>query len=190
VPLNVGSLKISFRTEYEPFIELVVVPDLAAADESVWIRMQRSRLQRDERGCVRKRLEIRVGMPSEIAADLLPTKRMYIVLLAHDYKYELPVLREVLRSDAAYIGMLGSGRRGESIRSVLKDEGFTSTELSRLRTPVGLAIGAKSAAEIALAIAAEIVSMREGRSMADGLAPNVVTAVSTQRANQREIVAG
>ena len=134
--------------------------------------------------------EIRVGMPSEIAADLLPTKRMYIVLLAHDYKYELPVLREVLRSDAAYIGMLGSRRRGESIRSMLKDEGFTSTELGRLRTPVGLAIGAKSAAEIALAIAAEIVSMREGRSMADGLAPNVVTAVSTQRADQREIVAG
>jgi xanthine dehydrogenase accessory factor len=133
--------------------------------------------------------EIHVGMPSEIAEDLRPTKRTYIVLLAHDYKYELPVLREVLRSDAGYIGMLGSRRRGESIRSMLKEEGFTPTELSRLRTPIGLGIGAKSAAEIALAIAAEIVSVREGRPIADKIAPNV-PAVSTRPADQREIVVG
>jgi xanthine dehydrogenase accessory factor len=133
--------------------------------------------------------EIRVGMPSEIAQDLRSTKRTYIVLLAHDYKYELPVLREVLRSDAGYIGMLGSRRRGESIRSMLKEEGFTATELSRLRTPIGLGIGAKSAAEIALAIAAEIVSVREGRPIADTIAPNV-PAVSTRPADQRETVVG
>jgi xanthine dehydrogenase accessory factor len=46
---------------------------------------------------------------------------------------------------------------------MLSEEGFTSPELSRLRTPIGLAIGAKSAAEIALAIASEVVAVREGR---------------------------
>lgn len=107
--------------------------------------------------------EIYVGMPSEFAERLPATKRTSVVLLAHDYKYELPVLREVLRGDAGYIGMLGSRRRGESIKAMLRDEGYTSAELGRLRTPIGLAIGAKSAAEIALAIASEIVAVREGR---------------------------
>jgi xanthine dehydrogenase accessory factor len=107
--------------------------------------------------------EIHIGMPSEYAEERPPTRRTYVVLLAHDYKYELPVLREVLRGDAGYIGMLGSQRRGETIKAMLSEEGFTSAELSRLRTPIGLAIGAKSAAEIALAIASEVVAVREGR---------------------------
>ena len=131
--------------------------------------------------------EIHVGMPSEIAEQLRPTKRTYVVLLAHDYKYDLPVLREVLRSDAAYIGMLGSRRRGESIRSMLSDDGFTTSELSRLRTPIGLMIGAKSAAEIALAIAAEIVAVREGR---DAAAARSMPNVPVPTADQREIVVG
>lgn len=109
--------------------------------------------------------EIHVGMPSEFAEQSPATKRTYVVLLAHDYKYELPVLREVLRGNAGYIGMLGSRRRGESIKTMLRDEGFTAAELSRIRTPIGLAIGAKSAAEIALAIASEIVAVREGRDV-------------------------
>jgi xanthine dehydrogenase accessory factor len=120
--------------------------------------------------------EIHVGMPSEFAEQQPATKRTYIVLLAHDYKYELPVLREVLRGEAGYIGMLGSRRRGETIRSMLREEGFTSAELGRLRTPIGLAIGAKSAAEIALAIASEIVAVREGRdAVAVRLSPNDAT---------------
>jgi xanthine dehydrogenase accessory factor len=130
--------------------------------------------------------EIHVGMPSEIAEQLRTTRRTYIVLLAHDYKYELPVLREVLRSSAAYVGMLGSRRRGETIRSMLREEGFTTTELNRLRTPIGLAIGAKSAAEIALAIAAEIVAVREGRSVAEQALPNVTSTAPA--VDQREIV--
>jgi xanthine dehydrogenase accessory factor len=114
--------------------------------------------------------EIRVGMPSEIAAQLNATKRSYVVLLAHDYKYELPVLREVLRSDAAYIGMLGSRRRGDTIRAMLAEEGFTAAELARLHSPIGLPLGGKSAAEIALAIAAEIIAVREGRGRAESVA--------------------
>lgn len=107
--------------------------------------------------------EIHVGMPSEYAERILATSRTYVVLLAHDYKYELPVLRVVLRGDAGYIGMLGSKRRGATIRTMLADDGFTEDELRRLHSPIGLTIGAKSAAEIALAIAAEIIAVRERR---------------------------
>lgn len=111
--------------------------------------------------------EIHVGMPSELAERIPATSRTYVVLLAHDYKYELPVLRVVLGSEAGYIGMLGSRRRGETIRGMLAEEGFDAAALQRLHSPVGLAIGAKSAAEIALAIAAEIVTVREARRGSD-----------------------
>jgi len=104
--------------------------------------------------------ELRVGMPSDIAEQIPATPRTSVVLLAHDYKYELPVLRHVLRSEVGYIGMLGSRRRGETIRALLAEEGFREEELARIRTPIGLDIGARSAAEIALAVAAEIVAVR------------------------------
>jgi xanthine dehydrogenase accessory factor len=133
--------------------------------------------------------EIYVGMPSDFAERMPATRRTYIVLLAHDYKYELPVLREVLRGNARYIGMLGSRRRGDSIRSMLLDDGFSADHVGRLRTPIGLAIGAKSAAEIALAITAEIVAVREGRELLpDRAMSNVVPA--TMPAGGHGAVAG
>ena len=108
--------------------------------------------------------ELHVGMPSEVAEQLPATGRMAAVLLAHDYKYELPVLRHLLRSEVGYIGMLGSRKRGDTIRTLLAEDGFSPGEISRIHTPIGLDIGARSAAEIALAVAAEIVAVREGRN--------------------------
>lgn len=134
--------------------------------------------------------EIHVGMLSDFAEHHAATKQSYVVLLAHDYKYELPVLREVLRGEAAYVGMLGSRRRGESIRSMLLEDGLTHAELSRLRTPIGLSIGAKSAAEIALAIAAEIVAVREGRDSASLRAAPTMEASGAVVADRREATVG
>jgi xanthine dehydrogenase accessory factor len=130
--------------------------------------------------------EIHVGMPSEIAERMPATSRCYVVLLAHDYKYELPVLRVVLRSGTGYIGMLGSRRRGDTIRAMLAEEGFTAPELERLHSPIGLSIGAKSAAEIALAIAAEIVAIREQGRAAE---PHH-SAASSEPAARREVTVG
>jgi xanthine dehydrogenase accessory factor len=129
--------------------------------------------------------EVHIGMPSDLAEQWPATPRTYVVLLAHDYKYELPVLRVVLRSEAGYIGMLGSKRRGDTIRAMLAEEGFTGAELQRLHSPIGLTIGAKSAAEIALAIAAEIVAVREGRRAA--ATPNSVASHDPAR---REVAVG
>ena len=136
--------------------------------------------------------EIHVGMPSEITEQLHLTRRTYVALLAHDYKYDIPVLREVLRSDVGYVGMLGSRRRGETIRSMLRDEGFTAAELGRLHSPIGLGIGAKSAPEIALAIAAEIIAVREGggEGRADETERPLPNVAPPARADQREIPVG
>jgi xanthine dehydrogenase accessory factor len=107
--------------------------------------------------------ELRVGMPSELVAEIPVSPVTAFVLVAHDYKYELPVLRHVLRSDVVYVGMLGSSRRGAAVKALLAEEGFTADELARVRTPIGLDIGAQSTSEIALSILAEVVAAWRGR---------------------------
>ena len=107
--------------------------------------------------------EIRVGMPSEIVAGYAPTKQLAAILVAHDYKYELPVLRQLIRSNVGYLGMLGSRKRGAAVRETLGAEGFSDDELARIRTPIGLDIGGKAPAEVALSILGEVVAVRNGR---------------------------
>jgi xanthine dehydrogenase accessory factor len=107
--------------------------------------------------------EIHVGMPSEIVAGIGPGRNAAVILVAHDYKYELPILRAVLRSRVGYIGLLGSRKRGAAVREMLAEEGFTPEELARIRTPIGLNIGGSTAPEIALAILGEIIALRHGR---------------------------
>ena len=105
---------------------------------------------------------IRVGMPSEIVAGIRPAPRVAVVLVAHDYKYDVPVLRQLLRAPVGYIGLLGSKKRGAAVRQLLRDEGFSDDELARIHTPIGLEIGGKSPPEVALSILAEIVAVRSG----------------------------
>ncbi|MFN8571547.1 MAG: XdhC family protein [Gemmatimonadaceae bacterium] len=108
--------------------------------------------------------EILVGMPSEIAERMVLGPMSLVVLLAHDYKYDLPVLRAVLATDAAYIGLLGSKRRGGALLDFLAAEGVDAQQLKRVRNPVGLDIGAQSASEIALSVLAEAMAVIRGRS--------------------------
>jgi xanthine dehydrogenase accessory factor len=107
--------------------------------------------------------ELCVGMPSDIVAGISPNHRVAVALVAHDYKYELPVLRQLLRAPVGYIGMLGSKKRGAAVRELLREEGFTDEELARIHTPIGLDLGGKSPPEVALSILAEVVAVRSGK---------------------------
>ena len=74
---------------------------------------------------------------------------------------------------------------------MLKEDGLSPAEVGRLRTPIGLAIGAKSAAEIALAIAAQIVAVREGKEVViEQALPNAAATPSARPAELREPAAG
>ena len=107
-----------------------------------------------------------IGIPSEIAETLTYTSSTFVVLTAHDYKYDLPVLKVVLPSRAGYVGLLGSKRRGAAIKEFLRDGGMDQELLDQLHVPTGLDIGAETAAEIALSILAEAVALKSGRSAA------------------------
>ncbi|HSB09096.1 MAG TPA: XdhC/CoxI family protein [Blastocatellia bacterium] len=107
--------------------------------------------------------ELLVGIPSEIARALVYTSSTFVVLAAHDYKYDIPVLKIVLNTEARYIGMLSSKRRGEAILKFLRESGVDPAALARVRAPTGLDIGAATAAEIALSILAEAVAVKANR---------------------------
>ncbi len=107
--------------------------------------------------------ELLIGIPSEIAESLSYTSSTFVVLAAHDYKYDIPVLKIVLKTEAAYIGLLSSRKRGQAILKFLEESGIDAAALDRVRVPTGLDIGAQSASEIALSILAEAVAVRSNR---------------------------
>ncbi|HEV7766321.1 MAG TPA: XdhC family protein [Thermoanaerobaculia bacterium] len=108
--------------------------------------------------------ELRVGIASEIAGQLDLGANTPVVLVAHDYKIDVPVLKKALDSTTPYIGLLGSRKRGAAILQLLREDGVVEEELSRIRVPVGLDIGGETSAEIALSIVAEVVAVMRGRS--------------------------
>lgn len=107
--------------------------------------------------------EVMVGMPSELAERMPLGRESFVVLLSHDYKYDLPVLQAVLASDAAYVGVLGSRRRGKALLDFLAGEGVPPEQLSRVRIPIGLDIGGQTPEEIALSVLAEAIAVHHGR---------------------------
>ncbi len=106
--------------------------------------------------------ELKIGIPSELVSEYPLVPSTALVLMAHDYKYDLPVLHKALATEVGYIGMLGSTRRGAAILKLLAEEGESEAALKRVRVPIGLDIGARSAPEIALAVMAEIQAVRGG----------------------------
>ncbi|MGC9357750.1 MAG: XdhC family protein [Anaerolineae bacterium] len=107
--------------------------------------------------------DLRFGWPQDVftAEDFGPG--WAIVVLFHDPKFDIPALTLALRSEAYYIGFLGSRTTQASRRSDLLEVGFTEEDLARIHGPVGLNIGGKDPAHIALSILAEAVAVRHRR---------------------------
>lgn len=96
--------------------------------------------------------------PDEALGEFAPDARTAVVALSHDAKIDEPALSAALRSDAFYVGALGSRRTQARRRERLLEGGVPEAALVRIHGPVGLDLGAKSPAEIALSIAAEMTS--------------------------------
>jgi xanthine dehydrogenase accessory factor len=88
----------------------------------------------------------------------------YLVIVTRGHRHDLTVLRQALRTQAGYIGMIGSRRKRDALYNTLLSEGFTREDISRVNSPIGLDIGADTPSEIAVSIVAELIKRRAERN--------------------------
>ena len=122
----------------------------------------------DVRFATRDRLpsadEILVLWPEEALEHVAPDAATSVVVLTHDDKFDLPLVRAVLATEAIYVGWLGSRRNQERRRGLLLEQGVAEQDLERVSGPAGLDVGAASPEETAVSILAEILAVRAGRA--------------------------
>ena len=106
--------------------------------------------------------EVVVDWPHRFLAGAEVDARTVICVLTHDPKFDVPVLEVALRTPAGYIGAMGSRRTHEDRSERLRAAGLTEQELARLRSPIGLDLGARTPEETAVSIAAELIQLRWG----------------------------
>jgi xanthine dehydrogenase accessory factor len=106
--------------------------------------------------------EVVVDWPHRFLAATEVDARTVICVLTHDPKFDIPLLEVALRTPAGYIGAMGSRRTHDDRLARLREAGLTEEELSRLRSPIGLDLGARTPEETAVSIAAELIQLRWG----------------------------
>ena len=108
--------------------------------------------------------EVIVDWPHRYLAKTPIDSRTVICVLTHDPKFDVPVLEVALRTPAGYIGAMGSRRTHDDRLARLREAGLTEDELARLRSPIGLDLGARTPEETAVSVAAELIQLRWGGS--------------------------
>jgi xanthine dehydrogenase accessory factor len=106
------------------------------------------------------------AMPDDLVQELVPDAHTAVVALTHDPKLDDLALIEALKSPAFYVGALGSRANTAKRRERLAMFDLSATEIARLHGPIGLHLGSRTPAEIAVSIAAEIVAVRNGVALA------------------------
>jgi xanthine dehydrogenase accessory factor len=108
--------------------------------------------------------EVVVAWPDEFLETAEVDARSVICVLTHDPKFDVPVLKAALETEAGYIGAMGSRRTHDNRTARLKEEGVSEGQLGRISSPVGLDIGSRTPEETAVAIAAEVIAFRTGHA--------------------------
>ena len=164
---DVGGSQVAFEHVYPAKETLILVGATALAGELATIgrRLDFNVVVVDPRPAfaTKERLPDAHAIVHAWPDDYLPnalSQRTSVVVLSHDPKFDLPALRCALRSQAPYIGLLGSRRSQTARRASLRDDGFDDEALARVHGPAGLDIGGSTTAETALSILAEIVANR------------------------------
>ncbi|MFD9108540.1 XdhC family protein [Streptomyces bottropensis] len=106
--------------------------------------------------------DIVVDWPHRYLRRTATDRRTVLCVLTHDAKFDIPLLTAALRMPVAFVGAMGSRRTHADRERRLREAGLTERELARLRSPIGLDLGARTPEETALSIAAEIVAARRG----------------------------
>ncbi len=104
-----------------------------------------------------------VGWPEEVFAQVGPDYQTAVLVLTHEDRFDRPALMAALKTEAFYIGALGSRRNQERRRGRMLDAGADEGELERISGPCGLDVGAETQEETAISIIAEMLAARAGR---------------------------
>jgi xanthine dehydrogenase accessory factor len=107
-----------------------------------------------------------VVLPSfeDVFSEVELDERCYVIIVTRGHKHDYSVLAQALRSRAGYIGLMASKSKFRRVREALEEQGFSPDEIARVHSPVGLAIGAETPAELAVSIVAEMIQVRAGKS--------------------------
>ncbi|HEY5986531.1 MAG TPA: XdhC/CoxI family protein [Streptosporangiaceae bacterium] len=108
--------------------------------------------------------EVVVEWPHRYLTRTSVDERTVICVLTHDPKFDVPLLEVALRTEAGYIGAMGSRRTHDDRLARLREAGLSEAELARLRSPIGLDLGARTPEETAVSVAAELIQLRWGGS--------------------------
>ncbi len=106
--------------------------------------------------------ELIEAWPDEAVENLKIDSNTYIVILTHDEKFDEPALLSTLPTEARYIGAIGSRTTTVNRAERLKKQGVTEEQINRIHGPIGMPIGAREPAEIAVSILAEIIAVKYG----------------------------
>jgi xanthine dehydrogenase accessory factor len=104
--------------------------------------------------------EIRVGPFIDVLESLDINEQTFVVVVTRGHNWDEACVRTALKKNPGYLGMIGSKRRSKATLERLAEQGYSLEALSRIHTPMGLDIAAETPAEIAVAIAAEMVRVR------------------------------
>ncbi|MDB5761072.1 MAG: XdhC family protein [Herminiimonas sp.] len=107
------------------------------------------------------------AMPDDLVMEMKLDSRSAVVALTHDPKLDDLALMEALKSDAFYVGAIGSRSNNAKRRERLKEFDLTDAQLARLHGPIGLYIGSKTPSEIAISILAELTAVKNGVVLSD-----------------------
>lgn len=111
--------------------------------------------------------EVLSGPPADVASRLPLGPHAAVLLVSHDHRHDLGVVRQLLQGHAGYIATLGSRRRAQELRELLRAEGFSEEQVQRLRIPAGVEAAVQGAAPVAMSVVSEIARVMQGRP-ADG----------------------
>lgn len=106
------------------------------------------------------RMNIHVGETGLLAQELESSEDDYILVMTHSHDEDFGIVKNLLRKSYYYLGVIGSRRKSAEIRQRLTGEDFTSAEIERMTCPIGLDIGSHTPQEIAVAVAAQLIQLR------------------------------
>lgn len=108
--------------------------------------------------------ELVIEWPDEALPRLRLDRSTYVAVLTHDPKLDDPAVRIALAHPVRYVGAIGSPKTQAARKQTLRDEGVSDEALARIYGPIGLPIGGKTPAEIAVSIVAEMIAVRRGKT--------------------------